>query len=235
MARHSPTRRSVVIGGLAALGVGAAIVAGSLTAADHRDSTLLTNNPTQDIADVYGFLSPRDPSKVVFGVTLAGFIPPTEVGLRTFGQGVLYQIKLDTNGDAVEDQVIQAYLVNRGGRDLMRFVGPFRPSRTGTTSRLQLEPLLGEVQVSGGAQANIYSRNGVKLFAGLRDDPFFFDLAQFNEIIAGRASSFNNPGTDTFAGFNALAMVVELPMSLLGGATTLGVWGTTSVASGSVQ
>jgi len=61
----------------------------------------------------------------------------------------------------------------------------------------------------------------------VRDDPFFFDLVQFKKIIAGQATSFRDPGVDSFAGTNVLAIVVELPSALLGG-TKLGVWGTTS-------
>jgi len=45
--------------------------------------------------------------------------------------------------------------------------------------------------------------------------------------VGGMATSFNNPGTDAFAGTNVLAIVIELPSSMLGG-TKLGVWGTTS-------
>jgi hypothetical protein len=68
------------------------------------------------------------------------------------------------------------------------------------------------------------------VFAGVRDDPFFFDLVQFNRVVSGAATSFNDPGADTFAGFNVLAIVIELPKSVLGD-NTLGVWGTTSRAS----
>src|SRR5712691_1464456 len=71
------------------------------------------------------------------------------------------------------------------------------------------------------------TRGGIKVFAGVRDDPFFFDLAQFKKIVAGMATRFNNPGTDAFAGTNVLAIVIELPSSMLG-ATRLGVWGSTS-------
>jgi hypothetical protein len=62
----------------------------------------------------------------------------------------------------------------------------------------------------------------------VRDDPFFFDLAQFNQIIAGNATAFNNPGTDTFAGTDVLALVFEVPIAQLGGSSALGIWGTTS-------
>jgi hypothetical protein len=51
-----------------------------------------------------------------------------------------------------------------------------------------------------------------EFFAGPRDDPFFFDLGQFQEIL-GNASGFNNPGTDTLLGLNVLSVVVEVPKS----------------------
>src|SRR5205809_615607 len=57
--------------------------------------------------------------------------------------------------------------------------------------------------------------------------PFFFDLVQFKKIIAGEAAAFRNPGIDSFAGTNVLAIAVELPSARLGG-PRLGVWGTTS-------
>src|SRR5439155_137476 len=78
-----------------------------------------------------------------------------------------------------------------------------------------------------GAAHMIASRSGMTVFAGMRDDPFFFDLVQFKKIIAGEAAAFRNPGIDSFAGTNVLAIAVELPSARLGG-PRLGVWGTTS-------
>ena len=69
--------------------------------------------------------------------------------------------------------------------------------------------------------------SGMKLFAGPRDDPFFFDLTRFREIIAGTQTAFRNPGVDAFAGTNVMSIVVEVPKSTLGTAATLNVWGET--------
>ena len=74
---------------LLTLGAGAAVQL--LKAADHRDSTVLTANPTQDIADVYSFQSPSDPSRFVLAMTVAGFIPPTDVATAQLSRNVLYQ------------------------------------------------------------------------------------------------------------------------------------------------
>ena len=64
---------------------------------------------------------------------------------------------------------------------------------------------------------------------GREDDPFFFDLNQFHAILAGTATSFNNPGSDTFAGTNVLSIVVEVPKYLLHAENgKINVWLTTS-------
>ena len=68
------------------------------------------------------------------------------------------------------------------------------------------------------------SKDGMKFFAGPRDDPFFFDFAQYSQIIAGSATSFNDPGSDTFAGTNVLSIVVEVPKAMLGDTGIINTW-----------
>jgi hypothetical protein len=196
-------------------------------ASDHRDSALLTANPAEDIADVYSFENPTNPDRLVLAMTVSGFIPPSENATSFFDPQVLYQIKLDTNGDAVEDQVIQAFVTGSGPNQVMHFRGPIAPVAPGTTNRVVHGRETGTVRVSHTADPIIAHRKDITVFAGVRDDPFFFDLAQFRNVVGGTASSFNNPGADTFAGFNVLAIVMELPKSMLG-ASRVGVWGTTS-------
>ncbi len=198
-----------------------------IKASDHKDSALLAADPAADIADVYTFRSPVNPDNVVLAMTVSGFIPPPEASTTFFDPNVLYQWKIDNNGDAVEDLVIQAFVTGTGGNQVMHFRGPAAPSVTGATSRVIDGPETATVRVSNGETPITASRHGMTVFAGVRDDPFFFDLVQFKHIIAGEATSFRNPGIDTFAGTNVLAIVVELPSAQLGG-TKLGVWGTTS-------
>jgi hypothetical protein len=69
--------------------------------------------------------------------------------------------------------------------------------------------------------------SGIKVFAGPRDDPFFFDLVRFKDIIGGTQTGFRNPGVDTFAGTNVMSIVVEVPKSMLGSAAAINVWGET--------
>jgi hypothetical protein len=199
-----------------------------VSAADHRDSTVLTANPARDIADVYSFRSPADPSNLVLVMTVSGLIPPAEASTTFLDPAVLYQWKLDNNGDAVEDLVVQAFATGTGEDQVIHFRGPVAPEVTGTTSRIPDGDELVQVALSTDDTPVTASAGGVTVFAGVRDDPFFFDLAQFNQIVAGNATAFNDPGTDTFAGTNVLALVFEVPIAQLGGSDALGIWGTTS-------
>ena len=229
MKRLSARGRLLGLGGLA-VALAAVGVTRWLTASDHRDSALLTGDPAADIADVYSFRSPANPSNLVLVLSVSGFIPPAEASTTFFDRDVLYQWKIDNTGDAVEDLVIQAFVTGSGPHQVMHFRGPKAPDQAGTVNRL----LRGEgantakVRVSTTATPIIATRRGMTVFAGVRDDPFFFDLVQFRKVVKGEASAFRNPGVDSFAGTNVLAIVVELPISMLGDSPNLGIWGTTS-------
>lgn len=216
----------LLIAALAAAGVGLARWA---RAADHRDSTVLTANPARDIADVYSFRSPATPGNLVLVMTVSGLIPPAEASTTFLDPGVLYEWKIDNNGDAVEDLVVQAFATGTGADQVIHFRGPVAPEVTGTTSRIPDGDELVQVALSTGDTPITASAGGATVFAGVRDDPFFFDLGQFQQIVAGNATAFNDPGSDTFAGTNVLALVFEVPIAQLGGSPTLGIWGTTSL------
>lgn len=223
--RRSRSRR---LAGLVLAGTAVAVAAGLVRAADHRDSTLLTANPAVDINDVYSFRSPADPSRVVLAMTVSPLIAPSEGGSRFFEPDALYQFKIDTNGDAVEDLVIQAVPIGTGAAQRIEFFGPAAPTQTGNRTRLLAQSApTATVSVTTSAQPTTATGGNLTVFAGLRDDPFFFDLTRFQAIVAGQATSFRNPGVDAFAGFNTLVLAVELPASALG-AAAVGVWGTTS-------
>src|SRR5713226_2093353 len=224
----APRSRGRMIAGSLLLATAAALgLTRWMQASDHKDSALLAADPAADIADVYTFRSPVNPDNIVLAMTVSGFIPPSEASTTFFDPNVLYQWKIDNDGDAVEDLVIQAFVTGTGGHQVMHFRGPAKASELGSTTRVIDGPETATVAVSNTPTPIVATRKGMTVFAGVRDDPFFFDLVQFKKIIAGEASAFRNPGVDTFAGTNVLAIVVELPSSLLGG-TKLSVWGSTS-------
>jgi hypothetical protein len=107
----------------------------------------------------------------------------------------------------------------------MQIYGPIAPSATGTKSKLEGN-VTAEVAVTafGAAAISNTGSTGIKVFAGPRDDPFFFDLNRYKAILAGTAPGFSNPGTDTFAGTNVLSIVLEVPKSLIGATGNINVW-----------
>ena len=193
-----------------------------LVAADHIDSPGVSNTGN-DITDVYAFQG-ADTNNLVFVVNTQGLLTPGTTGAATFKENVLTEINIDNNGDNVEDLVIQA--IKRGSK--MYFFGPVAPGATGTSSTIKTSNAAGSVEISQYGNAAITSTSGgMKFFAGPRDDPFFFDLGQFQAILGGTATGFNNPGSDTFAGTNVLSTVIEVPKSMLGTSASINVWAET--------
>jgi hypothetical protein len=191
------------------------VVGGSiLWAADHIDSPAVTNQ-SSDITDVYAFRG-ADANNLVFVANTQGLLSPSATGAAKFDANTLIEFNVDNNNDNVEDLVIQA--IYDGSK--MKFYGPVTPSEKGTRSRLE-GSVTAEVAVTayGSTAVTATGSNGIKVFAGPRDDPFFFDLDQFKKVIGGTATGFNNPGNDTFKGTNVLSIVVEVPKTLLGAST----------------
>ncbi len=205
------------------LGLSLVVISGLiLVAADHVDAPAVTGNAA-DITDVYTFQG-QNTNNLVFAVNTQGLLSPNATAAAAFNENVMIEINIDNTGDNVEDLVIQA--VKRG--DKMYFFGPVAPAMTGTSSTVKTTAASGNVAISTyGSTPIVAENNGMKFFAGPRDDPFFFDLGQFKAILGGTATAFNNPGTDTFAGTNVLALVVEVPKAMLGTSSTLNIWAET--------
>jgi hypothetical protein len=209
--------------------MGIAILGGAIFAADHIDAPAVTGAGNTsigtDITDIYAFQSPADNSKMVFVINSQGLLSPSASGTAQFPSNVMYEFNIDNTGDNVEDLVIQCLVQN--GK--MRVYGPVAPAAVGTTSTVRTNGPMTEVAVTayGSNAVTGTNTNGIKVFAGPRDDPFFFDLTRFREIIAGTQSGFRSPGVDAFAGTNVMSIVVEVPKTLLGSAATINVWGET--------
>lgn len=191
-----------------------------LVAADHIDAPGTKTN-TADIADFYGFESPADENNTVFIVDLQTTVDPNSP-YGTFDEAVLTEINIDTDNDLIEDMVIQA--LPKG--DTMYFFGPAAPTAKGLSGEVLVNSPLGRVKISA-ADAEAITKttdDGVSLFAGPRQDAFFFDFTQFNAVLGGPDTAplgFNAPAdaTNTFEGANTMSLVVEIPNDLLGPTT----------------
>lgn len=201
-------------GAVALFAVGIGIVA-----ADHIDAPGVQGT-TADITDYYAFQGENN-SNMVFVANLQGLLSPSATGAASFDENVMIEFNIDNTGDNVEDLVIQA--IPRDGK--MYFFGPVAPSAPGASSIVMESAPMASVDITAyGSEATVATENGMTVFAGPRDDPFFFDFGKYTEIIGGTATSFDAVGTDTFAGTNVLSVVLELPKSVLGGSGTLNTW-----------
>lgn len=215
--------------GLIALAVPAFMI-GVGKASDHADTPDLAANPGTDISDVFCFPSPTNSNNVVLVMNVHPLIGPGQGSAVSFDPNVLYQFKFDTNGDGVEDKVIQAKFTGTGATQTVSISGPVAPTAPGTTN--QVEASSG---FSGKINQTFSPTTGMQVFCGAREDPFFFDLEQFFTIFPDRATPItgnpvanpNTPQALTFrapgvakdflsAGhYNVLSIVIELPKGLL--------------------
>jgi len=200
-------------------GLSLAIVAVVMIAADHIDSPDVAGT-TVDIADLYAFEG-DNPNSTVLVATLQGPLTPGDVtNNANFDEDVVIEFNIDNTGDFVEDLVIQA--VRRD--TIMYFFGPsiVDPADAGLNSQVYVEDFSGQVGISSADETITATENGMTFFAGPRRDAFYFDFNQFNEVVSGNAApeGFLPPGTasDFFESLNVLAIVVEVPNSLLGDA-----------------
>lgn len=178
------------------------LFAGAASAADHRDSPLTTADPSADLNDVYLFMNPNNPNELV---TVQTVVPSANFNSR-FSDAVEYRLLID-NG--VANLSIECRFTDQGNR--VNCTGP------------------NGLAASGGIERTIQG-NGLRVWAGLRDDPFFFDLPAFNRTRATLSPSFTNPGVNSFVG-NTLALVIAVDRSHLnnGGANPiLKVWSATN-------
>jgi hypothetical protein len=232
--------RRAILGALALTALAAAALAAVVSggprpsaAADHVDAPGLMppgGNFQLDLTDLYAWRA-RNGNTVlamnVNGLTAPGKRPVFASGVPAVAKtkGVTYWFRVDNDGDAVADvdlgvtfskpnaSGVQTMTVTRNGKVIL--TGRTSPGRGVTVNR----------------------QGQVRAYAGLRDDPFFFDLGGFVDILSQEAGkSFlgcTGARTDFFAGKNVSAIVLELPPSLLtrSGSTQIGVWGATTVGS----
>lgn len=224
-------------------------------ASDHQDSPVTVNRPGADITDPYIFPAPDDPNNVVLAMNVHPLIPSGQ-GLTTyFDPGVVYQMNfdgVDENAKAPASHITQSFVIQfaagaPGPNQTMAVFGPGHPSLTGNQTQLLTPAGQGTINAP-------FTAGHMKVFAGAREDPFFFDLAQFYKILPDRdmgnpaasclpkigsgtcPQGFNPAGSDFLKGFNVLSLVVEMPRADLiagCGGPKVAFWVTTHTKSGS--
>ncbi len=220
-----------------AIGLGTAIAAGafwhSARAADHVDGPAATGDPTTDVDDVYAWMSPD----------------ATDLNLvMTIGRDVPANFRLS---DRVQ------YVFHTTSRSAFGATpGPEYNVICETAGTNLIQCWAGnDLYVSGDAStvAGIETDDArMKVFTGVRNDPFYFNLAGFNSVArtvgtvagsllfdqagcpaldaatAGSLVKTLRTGKDDFLGFEAFAIVVSLDKTLVtGNGPIVSVWGST--------
>jgi hypothetical protein len=174
-----------------------------------------------DLTDLYAFPTPGDAGKSILIMNVhpsAGINPAGPTTDEPFSTHAVYELKIDTDGDAVADI---AYRVS--------FASDKNGAQTGTLRRVQGTQAAGAgddgqtiiegAAVSTACEAHVTSAGGYRFFAGWRSDPFFFDTL-------GALNNLQFTGVDYFIDKDVCSIVLEVPNSALG-PKKMGLWACT--------
>jgi hypothetical protein len=216
--------RRVLLGILAAASIAVLLLAGhrSINAADHLDSPSVAGGPC-DIADLYSWMSP-DAGRVVMAMTTPA------AALSNQCQYVFHV----GSASAFGEQLTNTMVVCQYDAEITCWVGEPGETQGGAY----------QAKVSG-ATGDTIEGEGIKLYAGSREDPFFFNLQGFStavETVRGAAGGLTpneygcpnvdaatsaalveqlstdgagGPAADSFAAKNVTAVIVELDKTLV--------------------
>lgn len=205
-------------------------------AADHSEAPLADHDRPADIGDVYAFLDPADNTKVVFAFTVVGFIVPAENSNQgSFDSHVRYRLELEETGDAVADRFIDITFSERTSRTAPQTATIVLPNGASVTA---MTTVPSQAATPPTRVVTNDAATGVSFFAGVADDPFFFDIPAFNRFVAsvqaGAADVTQlDRGRDSFAGYNTMGVAVGVPLSML--RTTNGVIGVDLLAQRQIK
>ncbi len=177
-----------------------------------------------DLTDVFVFSSSDDPAKTVLIIDSNPTSAPPPIPAPTTGPefypGAVYRINVDNDGD---NQADVAFTFTFSEYENGRQTGTAWYA-TGPQAR-QPEPagevLAESIPVSFDGSARPVQAGGIRLFTGLRSDPFFAD-------VEGALHGFKWTGHDDFAENNVDSIALEVPADMLGAGQVIGVWASIS-------
>ncbi len=174
-----------------------------------------------DLTDLYAFPKPGDAGKSILIMNVhpsASVNPPGFTTADPFAREALYELKIDTDGDAVADIAYRVrFSASEGGTltATLRRVEGIEAAGTGDGG----QAIVKEAPVSMGREPWVTDAGDYRFFAGWRSDPFFFDTQ-------GAINNLQFTGDDFFADKDVCSIVMEVPNSALG-RQNLGLWART--------
>jgi hypothetical protein len=213
-------------------------------ASSHREAPLISQDPVADATDLYAFVSPDAPDTVTLVAAYYPMQDPAGFpNYYRFGDDVIYRINIDNNGDAIEDILYQwefdteivnpnSFLYQAGPIDSLdspnlnvRQTYTLSEGRGGVLTEIASGLMTPPVNIGPKstpdyealADAAIHEvGDGMKVFAGQRDDPFWVDLGGVGDLLTIRELPGNaGGGVDDLAGLNVMALVLQVPIDQL--------------------
>jgi len=243
-----------LLGIVLGLGLIAGFGAMTLKASDHDDGEVDTKGRNLNLTDMYVFREKDQNSAAADGnLVFVMNTNPRSLARQQyfFSTRALYEFKVTrvTNNDATpttkNDVVLRFEFSPPNNYNQQQFkVTAIRDggkySATGLTTPLNpnpnTPPTINNISLGG---------SNLAVFAGLREDPFFFDVEQYFRVRAGAlgigpAVGFRptNTAIDFTKGYNVNAIVVRVPIRFLQGSTsarTFDVWETISIPGANGQ
>ena len=188
-------------------------------------------DPRLDLTDLYAFPKPGDAGKSILIMNVHPSVhdyldrenPLGPTTAEPFAPEALYELKIDTDGDAVADIAYRVrFSSSAGGAQTatLRRVEGAQASGAGDSGQAIVEG----AAVSTGREAQVTEAGESRFFAGRRSDPFFFDRR-------GAVNNLQFTGDDFFADRDVCGIVLEVPNSALG-RKAVGLWHRTLVPAG---
>ena len=191
---------------------------------DHISGPRALADPIADITDVYAFPSPEAPGRLVLVLNTLPMAKPSDL----FSAGLLYRFRLrplTAPADGAGWQFVP------GHEELVLdcvFDPPEHVSLEGS-SRPDHEQH-GSCVTPAGEQVSFRVNDeqggagrGIRVFAGVRWDPFIMDARAALATIATRKLAFTDPGSIFLDGKNVLSIVVEIDTGFLAEWVLVGV------------
>ena len=242
--RISTRARVVGLVASAAL-LAAALVPPYVGASSHREAPMIAQDPAADATDFYLFKSPDRTDTVTLIANYYPFQEPAGgPNFYKFGDDVLYRISIDDNGDTIPDQWFDFTFttVTRSGNTFLYNTGPvasltdpnlnvyqtFKVTRSysnGNSAQIcsgivppnNIGPKSTPNYDALAASSIASCSDGIKAFAGQRDDPFYVDLGATFDLLTIRPGAPGNKGggKDDLSGYNVLSIALQVPITKL--------------------
>jgi Domain of unknown function (DUF4331) len=239
-------KQSLLLSGISIAALLSAVVLPQyLIASDHDDGEVDGKGRNLNLTDLYAFREKDQNQGAADGdLVLVMNSNPRSIARQQyfFSTNARYEFKLTRVADkeatptGQEDVTLRFEFAAPNDRDQqqIRFTVVQDGKETSATN-------LRTTAINERPAVNQLAANGSKLavFAGLREDPFFFDVEQFFRVRAGAlgtgpAVGFHPPNqaVDSFKGFNVNTIAVRVPQKFLQGTTgttTYDIWETISL------